>query len=46
MLEESGYEYDKDFVDSYDFDDLYDGDLIDDFLHEELKGKDPYVELS
>lgn len=46
MLEKSGYEYDKDFVDFYDFDNLWDGDLIDDFLRDALPGKDIYAEFS
>ena len=46
MLEKSGYDYDKDFVNSYDFDELYDGDFMEDFLWEALKGKNPYSELS
>ena len=46
MLEKSGYEYDRDFVDAYDAENLWTDDLIDDFLSEALKGKDPYVELS
>ena len=46
MLDRSGYEYDKDFVDSFDEERLWDADLIDDFLHDALLGKDPYKELS
>lgn len=46
MLEKSGYDYNKDFVESYDYDILYDGDFIDDFLSEALIGKSGYEELS
>jgi hypothetical protein len=46
MLENSGYEYDKDFVESYDEERLWDGDLIDDFLYKALMGKNPYNEFS
>ena len=46
MLEKSGYEYDKDFVESYDEENLWDDDLIDNFLGEALMGKNPYNEFS
>lgn len=42
MLEKSGYDYDKDFVNSYDFDELWDDDFIDVFLPKAIKGKNPY----
>ena len=46
MLDKSGYEYDKEFVESYDEEDFWDADLIDDFLSDALKGKNPYNEFS
>lgn len=46
MLEKSGYEYDKDFVNSFDFDELWDEDLLDNFLPKALKGQNPYSALS
>lgn len=46
LLEKSGYEYDKEFVESYDEDNLWDADLIDDFLGEALMGKNPYAVFS
>jgi hypothetical protein len=46
MLEKSGVEYDKEFVDNYDFDYMFDADFIDDFLSVALKGKDAYKEFS
>ena len=46
MLEKSGIEYDKEFVEKYDFDELEDVDLIDDFLSKVLKDKNPYEEFS
>jgi hypothetical protein len=46
MLEKSGYDYDKEFVESFDFDRLYDVDLIDNFIDEILKGKSGYAEFS
>ena len=46
MLEKSGYEYDKEFVESYDEENFWDDDLLDVFLTEALKGKNPYNEFS
>lgn len=46
MLDKSGYEYDKEFVESYDEENFWDADLIDDFLSDALKGKNPYNEFS
>ena len=42
MLERSGYEYDKEFVESYDEEALWDADLIDDFFGGALKGVNRY----
>ena len=43
FLNSSGYKYDKEFVDSYDYDNLiYNDDLIDDYLYYALVDADPY----
>ncbi len=42
MLERSGYEYDKEFVENYDEEALWDADLIDDFFGGALNGVNLY----
>lgn len=46
MMQKSGVDYDKEFVDNFDYDNLWDEDLLDNFLPKALKGKNPYAELS
>ena len=46
MLEKSKHEYDKKFVESYDYDELWDADLIDDFLRKALINENPYAVFS
>lgn len=42
MLEKSGYDYDREFVDSFDYDILWDVDFIDEYLPKAVKGENPY----